>query len=516
MSNSSKKNDITKKAPSEIINPLSIRKAGRGHDGQQAGHHRHFTVLSFSLFLVAVIAIGGWFFTYLKSDQMIADPTTSPDVAERERGVDQPTSMPVGRKISSSPEKDTQTGQKNQAEGQRLAYFQVKSTLEKMGVSSWGENHYEEMVIIEQEAETLFSQHAFDASSALFITALEKANLLINGAQTALIQLNEKGDEAIAKGDGQKAREAFQTALLIDPSNAIARSGFKRAQNIETVKRFIEKGMVNEREGNYTLALNEYSQALALDPKAEKALTGRNRVEAIIEEAQFQQLMSDGQAALAQKDLQKARSQLLKAKSLRPEDAGVIDALAETDQAIHMRQIEIHHQAAIQAEKDERWSQALTFYQKVLQLDKNIRFAVQGEARAQDYIRINKRISYFLEKPSALESDRQLQNALSLIDETERLAAKGPRLNERINELKTIVETAKTPVRLIIESDNQTDVAVYKVGKFGRFTERELVLRPGTYTVVGSREGYQDVRKKFKVIPGQQPQRITIICTVEV
>ena len=71
-------------------------------------------------------------------------------------------------------------------------------------------------------------------------------------------------------------------------------------------------------------------------------------------------------------------------------------------------------------------------------------------------------------------------------------------------------------MRLILESDNQTDVAVYRVGKFGRFTERELVLRPGTYTVVGSREGYQDVRKKFKVRPGQQPQRIIVICTVKV
>ena len=516
MSNSSRKDDLTKKAPPEIINPLSIQKVPRGHDDQTAKSHRHLTVKSLSLFLIAVIAIGGWLFTHLKSNQMIANPTAAPAVADRDRGVDPPTSLPPTPEVTNSSVKDTQTEQKIQAEHQRVAYFQVKSTLEKMGVSIWGGKQYEEMMLLEQEAEKLFSQQAFDASTIQFTTTLEKANLLINGAQKALYHLNREGENAIAKGDGQSAQKAFQTALLIDPSNTVALNGIEKAQNTEAVARFIEKGMVNERDGKYTEALADYKKALELDPEAVRALAGHKRVEATIEETQFQQLMSEGQAALAQRNYPKARSRLLKAKTLRPNNPGVIDALAQTDQAIHMQQIESLHQSAMQSEKAERWSQALASYQKVLQLDRNIRFAVQGEARSQVYIRIHKRISYFLEKPSALESDHQLQNALSLIDETDNLTAKGPRLNAQINELKTLVETAKTPVRLIIESDNQTDVAVYKVGKFGRFTERELALRPGTYTVVGSREGYQDVRKKFKVRPGQQPQRITVICTVKV
>jgi hypothetical protein len=69
---------------------------------------------------------------------------------------------------------------------------------------------------------------------------------------------------------------------------------------------------------------------------------------------------------------------------------------------------------------------------------------------------------------------------------------------------------------LTIESDNYTEVAVYKVGKFGRFTVHELFLRPGTYTVVGSRKGYQDVRKTLRVESGQKPQRISVICKVKV
>ena len=40
---------------------------------------------------------------------------------------------------------------------------------------------------------------------------------------------------------------------------------------------------------------------------------------------------------------------------------------------------------------------------------------------------------------------------------------------------------------------------VYKVARLGRFDQRELTLRPGTYTAVGTRRGFRDVRHEFKV-----------------
>jgi hypothetical protein len=54
------------------------------------------------------------------------------------------------------------------------------------------------------------------------------------------------------------------------------------------------------------------------------------------------------------------------------------------------------------------------------------------------------------------------------------------------------------------------------VGKLGRFESRQLSLRPGTYTVVGTRDGYQDVRKKIIIKPGQSSLRVTIRCEVKI
>ena len=100
--------------------------------------------------------------------------------------------------------------------------------------------------------------------------------------------------------------------------------------------------------------------------------------------------------------------------------------------------------------------------------------------------------------------------------EIEEIDPKGPQLKDRFEKLVRIVDAAQTPVKIIIESDTFTDIAVYKVGKLGRFESRQLNLRPGTYTVVGTRDGYQDVRKKIIIKPGQSLLRIPIKCEAKI
>ena len=115
-----------------------------------------------------------------------------------------------------------------------------------------------------------------------------------------------------------------------------------------------------------------------------------------------------------------------------------------------------------------------------------------------------------------LESDEHLKNAILLIEEAKEIDPPGRKLAAQIKALEDLVTAAQTPVVVIIESDNLTRVAVYKVGKLGRFSKRELKLRPGTYTVVGARDGHQDVRQKIVVKPGQQALRVTVECRAKI
>jgi len=66
-----------------------------------------------------------------------------------------------------------------------------------------------------------------------------------------------------------------------------------------------------------------------------------------------------------------------------------------------------------------------------------------------------------------------------------------------------------------LESDERTEVTVYHVGRLGTFARRELTLRPGRYTVVGSRRGYRDVRRTLVVAAGGSGEPIQVRCEDE-
>jgi tetratricopeptide (TPR) repeat protein len=388
--------------------------------------------------------------------------------------------------------------------------------LESKGVLKWGGDPYAEIVQLSQEAETFFIAKDYVASSEKYTTAIAKANELGGRMQEVFQHMMEQGRLALDERDGELAQEKFGTALLIDPADESARHGLERAKKIEIIIQFIESGKRHEKNANLSFAHTDYQEAVKLDPESEEAKNALARIKDRIKKQAFLNLMSEGLAAFHNNNYEFARDKLLKAKSFEPESREVKDALEQVDQAIRLARIEILRKNADKAEKSENWQQALKFHQSILKLDQNVRFALQGKEWSLKNIRIEKRINFFLQNPKALESDIQLGNAVLLSQEIEGIEPKGPRLKAQLKELTRLVEAAQSPVKIAIESDNLTDVAVYKVGKLGRFSFRELSLRAGTYTVVGVRNGYKDVRKKIVIKPGQEPLRITVKCKVRI
>ncbi len=71
---------------------------------------------------------------------------------------------------------------------------------------------------------------------------------------------------------------------------------------------------------------------------------------------------------------------------------------------------------------------------------------------------------------------------------------------------------ADVPVPVALQSDNVTQVTIYRVGELGTFAQRSLDLVPGSYTVVGTRPGYRDVRREISVRPGAASGPVVIRC----
>jgi len=227
---------------------------------------------------------------------------------------------------------------------------------------------------------------------------------------------------------------------------------------------------------------------------------------------QFRQYMSSGMAALESGKHYVAQDAFIRAKNIKPDASEVKDALTQVDAAIRLKLIDDLKKEAAAAEQAEDWTGAADSYTAVLKIDDRLRFALEGKSRSLERLRMDKRLRYYLDQPDVLASDQYLGKAADLVEKADAADPKGPRIHTQIEKLKQLIRIARTPIKIVIASDNTTEVVIYKVGKFGRFEKKELHLRPGTYTVVGVRDGYKDVRHKMVVKADDPLLHVTIRC----
>jgi tetratricopeptide (TPR) repeat protein len=529
------KTDASNRPDTETITPLSVPRNNMGI-GQERHQRKHrFTIIILMCCVIFVVAAGAWFLHFLSKIPIQSQPVTvkqsirqpepktqtvSPPAAQTAPSpAAQTVSPPAARTVpppaapptpAVNPEKLAQG--KQMAEQKLAEFLEAKKNLDNIGATEWGGVSYLEMVEIGGKADSLFIKNEYIAASAEYTRATVIGRQLAEQSAEALQRLLEEGRIALTEGKGDVAQEKFKVALLIDPANQSAQKGLKRSQTIEAVLKLIEAGRQHEKDIALSLARNDYREALKIDPDANEARLALNRVTALIKEQQFRQMMSAGLTALHNNNLALARTSLLKAKSIKPGSREVSEALLQLDQALRLARIDRLRSTAQKAEHSEDWQTALKAYLTALDIDKNLQFAILGKKRAGEQIHLAKRLDFYLSQPRVLESDKQLKNAILLLHEANEATPRGQKLTRHTNELARLVAAAQMPVTITIESDNLTQIAVYKVGKLGRFSQHELKLRPGTYTVVGARDGYQDVRRKIVVKPGQQSLRVTVKC----
>jgi len=263
---------------------------------------------------------------------------------------------------------------------------------------------------------------------------------------------------------------------------------------------------------NWATAENHFRQALVLDPDTQSASEGIARMQSRIASDEFASAMSQGFAALNAGRLGEARSIFQRAGGIRPNTPEVKGALAQVALAEKRLQISSHRQQAEAFEKSERWADAVSEYDAALKLDSALEFALQGRARAVPRAALHRELDLLVKNPDRLLTPAVRQQARSLLATASNVASPGPVLREQVTRVSETLSQAEKPVRVALESDNATQIAINRVGTLGAFDRREVELSPGRYTLVGTRSGYRDVRRELTILPGQAPAPVVIRC----
>ena len=338
------------------------------------------------------------------------------------------------------------------------------------------------------------------------LTAVEAA------APAALAKALADGATALAAVRVAEATQSFELALAIDPANASAIHGLKRAGAADSVQALLIDAQRAADASDWSQAVAAYRQALALDGESPEARAGLALTERLAAQAQYQTSMAAALKALNLRRFAEARANIGRARALRPNAPEPKDVAARVDQAIAGTRIEDLRVEATAHERSERWNDALTVYESILSRNVTLMFAREGRERVRPRVSLDARLTDFAVRPERLGYAEVREAARRALTQARQVANAGPVLRAATQKLEALLNTAEKPVRVALESDAATQVVIYRVGALGAFTRREVELPPGTYTVLGTRAGFHDVRHELKVRPGASPAALVVRC----
>jgi len=395
----------------------------------------------------------------------------------------------------------------------RERYRLALDELEAQGAGVWGGTPF--------AAAKSMGALAEDAARAReWALALERMGI----AEQRLSRIAEERPQALARqlrdagtsldtGRLELAKQAYQLAQRIDPTNAEAGRGVARIAALEPVLPALVAAETASLTLDHLTALTRYEEVLRADPLNRVAREGVARARAGIGNDLYAREIGVALSALRAGNTMGARASLEQARSLRPDGAEIPTILAQIEASGERRDLEVVRVEIEALEAEERWNDALLRYDALLARDPSLAFARAGRARVVPRAQLSRRLDALLANPARLSAPEVRREGERLLREASSLTAAAPVLRRQTEELRAALQLYDQPVLTVLESDGVTLVAVQRVGNFGAFTRREVSLKPGRYVAIGSRAGFRDVRREFTVTPGDSMAIIQIRCT---
>ncbi len=401
---------------------------------------------------------------------------------------------------------------KQQADDQQALVLPRVAALEQRAAAEWGGQGWIDLQAGLTATAERYAARDFAAATAGYEVAAKQLDVLEQQAGAVLAAAMVRGNTAIEEGQAATAQEAFALALKLAPAQAEATRGLRRAQSLDAVMALVTQGELDEKEGKTAPAADAFAKALQLDSDTRRAREGLARVQGRLAGDAYAAAMARGFASLSSKDFGAAKRAFESARSMRPQAPEVQQALSQVEQEERTGLIAGRLDSARTHEGGERWQQALTDYQAVLQLDATVAAAQQGAERTRPRAELHDELQLYVTQPERLFSAPVRETARAALTKARAIDAPGPVLQQQVTTLDGWLKQVTIPVQVALESDNLTQVTIYRVGELGLFTRRAVELTPGRYTVVGTRPGFRDVRREIMVAPGEVPAPIVIRC----
>lgn len=394
--------------------------------------------------------------------------------------------------------------------------LEKQEELEGLNVLQWADEEYSSALRLAETGDELYRKRQFIEAREMYQKGLDEFVRLLEMSENIFNDAVKKGYQAIDDGDSGTAGESFDLALLIKPEDRSAIRGRERAETLDDVLGLLEQGDSLLDENRYEEAETVFQKALETDPDMEPASRKLARTRQLITDRDFTAAMSGGFAKLDENRLQEALGFFQNALKIKPASQEARNALKQTENKLIVVKINNLLAQAQDAELSEAWKKAAELYEQALKLDQNLEVAQDGRQNAIMRNNLDQHLQYAIDNPLRLSDQSVYNETRSLYKQASAIASPGKKLQDQLYSLRTVLDKARKPVTVTFQSDNYTEITLYKTGSLGKFVTKQISLVPGRYVAAGTREGYQDVRVEFTVDPEKPMPPVIVQCDEEI
>ncbi|RBP53237.1 tetratricopeptide repeat protein [Arenicella xantha] len=401
----------------------------------------------------------------------------------------------------------------------------LKKNLESKDVREWADDRFSSALGSATSGDEFYKRQQFAEAIQAYQTSRSSLEALLGLVPEVLDAKLAAGEDAISLGKTDLARGLFEQALRLERNNIEALKGLDRAKTLDQVLLIVSQAKdVEERfkhNDELTTALqaqSRYEEALALDAAYEPALVGLDRVKQDIVDKRYRDAMTAGFNSLFAAQYTAAKNAFSSALTIRPNDPTAAAAYRQSLASDKRSSLSALLSSAKQLEANEQWRSALSNYQVVLQRDPNQITAKLGKIRASARAQLQAEIESVLSDQLALAREAQRRHAETVLADAKAIRSPGPSLLAQITQIESAFQRIDTNLKVALTSDSATSVTLVRDGSkplvLGRFTQKNLALKPGRYLVSGERLGFHDVRRELELhAGGDDIIKISIVCT---
>ena len=353
-----------------------------------------------------------------------------------------------------------------------------------------------------QSGEQAYLAQRYEEARSRYLEARAAYERLIVAGRNRRAEAIAATRRAIDAADIEAARTSLLLAQRIG-DGADVQALARRIQVLPTVLAQLDRGIAAREIEDLEMAHLAFSTALRLDPATQRARQALAEVNAARARQRFMSVMDQGFSALESASYDSARAAFEAASSYQPGvTAEALEAVRSTALVDQLQGLQARADALLQSEQ---FAAAEKLYREALAKDASLAFAQRGAELASQRNEAARALDDVLAHPERLSSDDSLAAARRTLQRAQSLQGVGPQLAQRTARVQALLAGAGRPVNVELRSDNLTAVRVYRVGAVGSFTTKTLALRPGRYTLMGTRDGYRDVRIDVDVRAGMAP-----------